>query len=163
MRSNRRFSRQRAPRLALPPEVVQPRDTHRSLPLALVRAREAVMQRFRPMLAARRVTEQQWRAIRILGEAGPLDATELCKRCCLLNPSMTRIIRALLRRGLITRAGDKGDRRRTILALSSKAQILLTKVTPESRKVYQQLEADFGKQWLERLLDDLDILAGSKR
>jgi len=57
--------------------------TRRSLPIALLRAREAVMARFRPMLAEHDVTEQQWRAIRILGEAGPLDRAELSERCCI--------------------------------------------------------------------------------
>ncbi|MGH7006661.1 MAG: hypothetical protein ACREIP_22160, partial [Alphaproteobacteria bacterium] len=33
----------------------------RSLPMQLLRAREAVMQRFRPMLHQHGVTEQQWR------------------------------------------------------------------------------------------------------
>ena len=40
----------------------------RSLPMQLLRAREAVMQRFRPMLHQHGVTEQQWRVIRVLVE-----------------------------------------------------------------------------------------------
>ena len=36
------------------------RDTRHALPMAL-RAREAVMTRFRPMLAAHDINEQQWR------------------------------------------------------------------------------------------------------
>ncbi len=44
------------------------RETGRSLPIALLRARESLMARFRPMLAAHGFTEQQWRVLRIVGE-----------------------------------------------------------------------------------------------
>jgi hypothetical protein len=47
------------PRRLLPEDLLLPRDTRRSLPIALLRAREAVMSRFRPMLNADDVTEQQ--------------------------------------------------------------------------------------------------------
>ena len=51
--------------------------TQRSLPIALLRARETLMSRFRPLLAAHNVTEQQWRVLRVLYEAGPLNATQI--------------------------------------------------------------------------------------
>ena len=55
---------------ALPPleDTLLPLDTRRSLPIALLRARETVMHRFRPLLASHDLTEQQWRVIRVLGE-----------------------------------------------------------------------------------------------
>ena len=43
--------------------------TQRSLPMALLRARELLMERFRPMLSAHGVTEQQWRVLRVLHES----------------------------------------------------------------------------------------------
>ena len=47
--------------------------TH-SLPMALLRAREATMRWFRPHLAAHGLTEQRWRVLRALTSAdGPLD------------------------------------------------------------------------------------------
>ena len=57
-----------------------PPATSRSLPIALLRAREAVMGNFRPMLADFDVTEQQWRVMRVLSEAGRLDASDLAAR-----------------------------------------------------------------------------------
>ncbi|MGM3243097.1 hypothetical protein ACS2VP_27140, partial [Bacillus cereus group sp. Bc237] len=38
----------------------------RSLPMALLRSRESVMVRFRPMLRAHGLTEQQWRVLRAM-------------------------------------------------------------------------------------------------
>ena len=42
------------------------RSIRRSVPIALIRAREAVMAHFRPLLAQRGYTEQQWRVLRVL-------------------------------------------------------------------------------------------------
>jgi homoprotocatechuate degradation regulator HpaR len=143
-------------------EDLAPRVTRRSLPIALLRAREAVMARFRPMLAEHDVTEQQWRAIRILGEAGPLDAAELSERCCILAQSMTRIVRGLQQRGLLTRKRDAGDGRRLLLELTPLARRLLREVTPKSRRIYRELEARYGARRLELLLEMLDELAATR-
>ena len=45
------------------------------------------MQPIREMLAATGLTEQQWRVLRVLSEAGPVDATEVSDRAGLLLPS----------------------------------------------------------------------------
>ncbi|BCH24482.1 homoprotocatechuate degradation operon regulator, HpaR [Mesorhizobium sp. L-8-10] len=152
-------SRQKQTRQALPEDTLLPRDTRRSLPIALLRAREAVMGRFRPMLAAHDVTEQQWRVIRVLGETSPLDATEVADRACVLAPSLTRIIKALEDRALITRERDASDGRRALLAIAPAGVALLREVTPESRAIYADLEARYGAKQIERLLDMLDELA----
>lgn len=82
-------------------------DRRRSLAIGLLRAREAVMSHFRPILAAHDVTEQQWRVIRTLSEAGMLDATEVAEKAFILAPSLTRMIRSLEERGLITKHKDE--------------------------------------------------------
>jgi homoprotocatechuate degradation regulator HpaR len=136
-----------------------PRLTRRSLPMALLRAREAVMARFRPLLAEHDMTEQQWRVIRILGESGTLDATELASRCCILTPSLTRMIRALAKRKLLTRRRDSDDGRRIILEVTPKAQAMIASMMPEINAIYDELEREFGKDRLESVLDVLEELA----
>src|SRR5689334_2745747 len=59
-------------------------DDRQSLPIALLRAREAVMAWFRPHHRKGGVTEQQWRVIRMLHLDGEMEATELARRACLL-------------------------------------------------------------------------------
>ncbi len=75
--------------------------------------------KFRPMLGRYDVTEQQWRVLRVLAEAGKLDATDVAKPASILAPSLTRIIRALEDRKLIRRLKDQVDGRRVILEISS--------------------------------------------
>ena len=141
------------------PDKLLPRDTRRSLPIALLRAREAVMMHVRPMLARREVTEQQWRVIRVLAQAGKLDASELADRAFVLAPSLTRILKSLEERGLVGRGKDAGDGRRVILEITPAGLDLINDVTPDSRAIYARIEKAYGKDRIDVLLDMLGELA----
>ena len=139
-----------------------PVPTQRSLPMSLLRAREAVMSHFRPMLDAHGVNEQQWRVIRVLAEQGQMDASEVAERANILAPSLTRMIRAMAERGLITRTRDTNDARRVILTIAPAGTALLHKVTPHSARIYADLEQRFGHSQMEHLTDLLDALSKLK-
>src|SRR5438552_9275122 len=79
------------------------RDFSRSLPMALLRARESVMRHFRPSLRAHGLTEQQWRILRALASTDDIEVTELARVAYLLGPSLSRILRDLEARRLIER------------------------------------------------------------
>lgn len=145
------------PRLAQ--DALLPRNTRRSLPIALLRAREAVMAHFRPMLAAHDLTEQQWRVIRILGENGMVDASEVAERTFILAPSLTRMIKTLEERGLIEKDKDEADGRRVLLRIAPAGLAVINEVTPESRAIYEALERKFGVEKIDLLLDLLGELA----
>lgn len=137
-------------------------DRRRSLAIGLLRAREAVMSHFRPILAAHDVTEQQWRVIRVLYEAGKLDATEVADKASILAPSLTRMIRSLEERGFITKHKDDADGRRVLLQITAAGEAIVEDVMPESLKVYADIDARFGVERVEKLLDMLDELAALK-
>ncbi|RYE86572.1 MAG: homoprotocatechuate degradation operon regulator HpaR [Hyphomicrobiales bacterium] len=139
-----------------------PQNTRRSLPMTLLRAREAVMGHFRPILAEHDVTEQQWRVIRVLGEQSPLDASELAERASILAPSLTRIIKALEDRDLITRSRGPDDGRRVLLAIAPKGFLLLERVAPASSAIYRAVERRFGVERYALLLDLLEDLIASE-
>jgi homoprotocatechuate degradation regulator HpaR len=139
-----------------------PRKRRRSLAIGLLKAREAVMSHFRPILADHDVTEQQWRVIRVLSEAGTLDATEVAEKAFILAPSLTRMLRSLEERGLITRHKDKEDGRRVLLRLAPAGQAVIDEVMPDSRRVYADIDARFGAGRVEELLDMLEELAALK-
>lgn len=140
----------------------RPLSTRRTLPIALLRAREAVMSHVRPMLAQYGVTEQQWRVIRVLDEEGILDASEVAERAYILAPSLTRMIRSLEERGLITRHSGKTDKRRVFLNIAPAGKALIRQVRPDSQRIYEKIEADYGRERLDLLLDLLDELASLK-
>lgn len=133
-----------------------PQSTRRSLPMALLRARESVMSHFRPMLAAHNVTEQQWRVLRVVDEEGPLDATEVANRASVLAPSLTRIIKTLEDRGFILRRRADDDGRRAVLSVTENGKAFIEAISPEQRRIYQSLEEKYGVERIEKLLDLLE-------
>lgn len=148
-----------------PPEKTTDRpasERRRSLAIGLLKAREAVMSHFRPILADHDVTEQQWRVLRVLSEAGMLDASEVAEKAFILAPSLTRMLRSLEERSLITRHKDKDDGRRVLLALAPAGRKVIEEVMPDSRRVYADIDARFGAGRVEELLDMLEELAALK-
>ena len=132
--------------------------TNRSLPIALLRARETVMGPIREMLSQSDINEQKWRVLRVLDERGPCELTQVAKDACLLLPSLTRIIRAMEEEGLATRATDLEDRRKTIASITDAGRALIVAHLAESNAIFARLERDFGHEKLEELLDLLDEL-----
>ena len=138
------------------------RERRRSLAIGLLKAREAVMSHFRPILADHDVTEQQWRVLRALSEAGTLDATEVAEKAFILAPSLTRMLRSLEERNLITRHKDKDDGRRVLLTLAPAGRAVIDEVMPDSRRVYADIDARFGAGRVEELFNMLEELAALK-
>ena len=119
--------------------------------MELLKAREAAMSRFRPMLRQHGLTEQQWRVIRALAAYQKIDASELAKRSFLLSPSLTRILQFLERAKLIKRSSDANDQRRSVFALTAKGRRIYDEVGPDSELLYVAIENQFGADKLETL------------
>ena len=134
------------------------RRTDRSLPIALLRARETVMAPIRVMLSQSGISEQKWRVIRVLEESGPMEQTALAKEACLLLPSLTRMLQSMEEEGLLTRASDARDRRKSIVKITAAGRKVLSDHSDESTALAAALEQRFGAQKLETLLDLLDEL-----
>ncbi len=137
------------------------RPFERSLPMALMRAREAVMHRFRPILAEHGLTEQQWRVLRALDE-GPVSVGELAERTCLLGPSLSRMLASMDERDLIVRSLDRDDGRRTEVTIAPTGRTLVETISPRSEQVYGEIESTLGTadiDDLHRLLDRLGRLS----
>ena len=131
-----------------------------SLPMQLLRARESAMSRFRPMLRNHGLTEQQWRVVRVLAAEKKLDTGELSRLTFLLAPSLTRILKTLDQEGLVQRTPDPEDLRRVDVRLSKAGRIVYNKVSPDSERLYREIEEQFGLQKLNELyvlLKDLQV------
>lgn len=137
------------------------RDFSRSLPMSLLRAREAVMKQFRPSLRRHGLTEQQWRILRALAAVDAIEVTELARVAFLLGPSLSRILRDLEARQLIDRRTAKDDLRRGIVSISQKGLKLIELVAPTSEAVYAAITQAYGAQKLAELQDMLAVLENS--
>lgn len=133
--------------------------TTRSLPIAMIRARERIMAPIRDMLAETGITEQQWRVLRVLAEHGPQDASDLADKASLLAPSLTRILKTLSTREFISRTQDTDDRRRQLVAISETGQKIIDDNAAEAAQIVAQFKTALGVQNYELLLDLLDQLS----
>ena len=130
----------------------------RSLPMALLRAREGVMIPIREMLADSGVTEQQWRVLRILAEYGPVDSTSLAERANLHFPSLTRITQSMHSKEYISLTRDPGDLRRQVIAITKAGQQLIDAHSDQANKIAESHRTKLGEERYEQLLDLLALL-----
>ena len=133
----------------------------RSLPMSLLRAREAVMRQFRPSLRSHGLTEQQWRILRALTAVDTIEVTELARVAFLLGPSLSRILRDLEARDLIERRTAEADLRRGVVSISSKGLKLIEAVAPNSEAIYAEITQRYGARKLGELQDMLGELEHS--
>jgi homoprotocatechuate degradation regulator HpaR len=134
------------------------REFSRSLPMSLLRAREAVMRHFRPSLRDHGLTEQQWRILRALTSIDAIEVTELARVAFLLGPSLSRILRDLEARHLIERKVVKADQRRVVVSISARGLRLIEAVAPSSEAIYAAMTARYGARELARLQEMLRAL-----
>lgn len=132
------------------------RPFDQSLPMALLRAREAVMRGFRRLLRERGLNEQEWRIMRALMEAEQLEIGELAERVFILKPSATRTVKNLEARGIVGRSRPISDQRRALIALTLKGRALFDELAPRSELEYARISQRIGR----RDMDELYLLLG---
>ncbi|WP_338698354.1 homoprotocatechuate degradation operon regulator HpaR [Bradyrhizobium sp. 26S5] len=137
------------------------REFSRSLPMSLLRAREAVMRQFRPSLRNHGLTEQQWRILRALTAVDEIEVTELARMAFLLGPSLSRILRDLEARQLIERKAAATDARRAVVSISTKGLKLIEAVAPTSEVIYAAITRRYGARKLAELQEMLGALEAS--
>jgi homoprotocatechuate degradation regulator HpaR len=129
-----------------------------SLPVRLMRTREAVMMRIRPVLRAHGVTEQQWRVLRTVQDLHETEITALAERVFLLPPSLSRILRDLEARDLIARRPSAQDQRRALVSVAPEGEALIHRVEPALRDVRLEMRRLCGADRLKVLADMLDAI-----
>jgi len=132
------------------------RFKHRNLPLLMLQARERVIGHFRPVLNAYGITEQQWRIVRLLLEAGALEPREIGESCNLSSPSLAGVLARMEELGLVTRRRLAHDQRRVRVSLTARSRALAARMAPRIEAVYARVEGLLGAEFCERLYATLD-------
>lgn len=132
--------------------------TSRSLPIALLRARERVMGPIRALLSDVDLTEQQWRVLRVVQESGAIDPTQIAEQACLLLPSLTRILQKLEDKQMISRARDQMDRRKQVITITPDGEAMILDNLEASLALVAETRAKMGEERYEALLDLLNEL-----
>ncbi|HEY8435075.1 MAG TPA: homoprotocatechuate degradation operon regulator HpaR [Sphingomicrobium sp.] len=142
------------------------RPFERSLPMALLRAREAVMRGFRQQLREHGLNEQEWRIMRALMEVDRVEIGELAECVFILKPSATRTIKNLEARGIVDRTRSNADQRRAFIALTARGRKLFEQLAPHSELEYARMTNLIGAADMQKLYELLhqvtERLNGSK-
>ncbi|SFB46948.1 MULTISPECIES: homoprotocatechuate degradation operon regulator HpaR [Delftia] len=129
----------------------------RSLPMALLRARESVMVRFRPMLRAHGLTEQQWRVLRAMAAVTHrLRPMELSQATYISMPSLSRLLKTLEGRQLVERSRHASDMRGAEFELTAAGHAIVAEIAPHSSETYAEIERLVGHEEIEQLYALLD-------
>jgi len=131
---------------------------HRNLPRLLLQAREAVMAHYRPGLRAAGLSDVQWRVLRVLAEHGTVDVGRVAREAYVLGPSLSGVLARMERDGLLRRARDAQDQRRTVVQATPQGLRKVEQLAPSVQAHYEQLERALGKDRLTQLYALLDEL-----
>jgi homoprotocatechuate degradation regulator HpaR len=142
------------------------RPFERSLPMALLRAREAVMRGFRRVLREHGLNEQEFRIIRALMEVDQIEIGELAESVFILKPSATRTIKNLQAREIVSRTRSTSDQRRAFISLTRRGRDLFDQLAPLNEAEYTRITNLIGSDDMKELYELLrrvtDTLNGSK-
>jgi len=127
------------------------RITHRNLPQRFLKARDALMSHFRPILNHYGLTEQQWRILRALDESTQLEPREICEQCQILSSSMPGVLARMEAMGLVERNRVETDQRRVMVRLAPHGDKLIDEMAPLIEQQYHYIEQAFGRKIFDAL------------
>lgn len=134
------------------------RSLEDSLPLKLLKARETIMDQFRPQLNAHGITAQQWRVLRALVEHREMDAGDLARTVAIRMPSISRILKSLEKNGLVCKRRSEEDKRLVDVKITDAGLVLFERMAPHSELIYRRIEETLGSEAYRDLMDKLDDL-----
>jgi DNA-binding MarR family transcriptional regulator len=107
------------------------------------------------------VTMTQYRTLVVLASRGPQSLATLAEAADVTPPTATRMCDRLVRKGLVVRRHDRGDRRLIRLTLAKKGYDLVTAVTERRRKEIAQLLESIPADQQSALVDALQRLTAA--
>ena len=96
----------------------------------------------------------QWRVMAALGRFAPLTASEVGQRIIMDKVAVSRAVSGLMQAGLVERATDSSDRRRSSLRLSPRGRTVHARIVPLALAFQDRLYAALSDDE-RRTFDDL--------
>ena len=110
---------------------------------------------------AEEVTLTQYRTLVVLASRGPQSLASLAEAIDVTPPTATRMCDRLIRKGLILRRHERGDRRLIRLSLAAKGRTLVDAVTERRRAEITDLVTAIPRDQQTALVDSLQRLAST--
>lgn len=99
------------------------------------------------------------RILVMLGAYQPISVNEVSRRTHIDKAWISRSLRGLLRRKLITKTAHPADSRVSSLSLTKKGEVLLREIAPVAQEYQRQLLQGQRRRDVERVLDSLSARA----
>lgn len=135
----------------------------KSLPMMLHRTLDAIIPHYRRVFKDHKISEQQWRILRVLWEVSECTSAELAKRTLLPSPSMVGIIDRMSAKNLVTRQRSEEDRRIVHVSLTNKGQALKDKILPQVDAVYEQMVSRCDAAAWQTMIDTMQVIIDTNR
>jgi len=110
---------------------------------------------------AEEVTLTQYRTLVVLASRGPQSLAELAEAVAVTSPTATRMCDRLIKKGLILRRQDRGDRRLIRLTLAKRGRDLVDEVTRRRREEIVKLVQAVPPDQRAAMVDSLQRLSGA--
>lgn len=132
--------------------------------LSLLRASGALQTSKEAKLKEFGLTGTQYNALRILRGAGEegLPCSEIGERMITRDPDITRLLNRLEKRGLVTRARAKNDRRVIYGKITTAGLKLLREMDDPVEKHIREMLKHVGPAPLQQLIELLELVRGGK-
>lgn len=137
-------------------------DIHDYIPYLINRAAIVLVEQFQSGLQEYDLSRIEWRILSILVRRGPTRFGALASLAALEPPTLSRIVAALCRRGLVVKARSNKDARGVIIEATAEAGKQVQRVRPHALRVEQiatqgmsEDEARFLLRLLHRICDNL--------
>lgn len=108
---------------------------------------------------AEEVTLTQYRTLVVLASRGPQSLADLAEAVDVTSPTATRMCDRLIKKGLIIRRHDRGDRRLIRLTLARRGHELVNAVTKRRRAEITHLLVAIPSEQQAALVDSLQRLS----
>lgn len=128
------------------------------LSLALRHAEHAVRARIQPHLEAEDLTVEHGRILAVLRVEPGLTMSMIAESAVVPAATLTRLVDRLVESALVLRRVDPADKRRVVVALSSRGAALADRLAAAERALEDDLRAVLGDERAEALLRDLALL-----
>ncbi len=133
--------------------------------LSLLRTTDALQASIEAKLKEFGLTGTQYNALRILRGAGVdgLPCSEIGERMITRDPDITRLLNRLEKRGLVSRARAKGDRRVIYGKINNAGLKLLREMDEPLEKFGKEILKHVGQDKLQQLIELLELVRSRRR
>lgn len=141
-------------------------DTSQDFPLEqslgylLRQSHRLLSRRLEDRIAAYRLTIGSWFFLRVLWEEDGLHQSVLSERAGVMGPTTVAAMERMERQGLITRARDPNDKRRSLVHLTQKGRSMRAELAPVAKEVIAETVSMMTQDEHDELLRLLQKLIG---